>query len=434
MDYHVTPEEVAGFVLDRLPKERTRAVILHLLQGCKSCRALLEPNLPVLFSSWNCSQEVSPPLSAAYDEAMDRAFDAFGLRVPRKTLEESRQEALELLTSGGLEALDALPPDLVGQPMIEALLEWSWSLRFEDPKQMVRLALAATLAAGRQDEWELGTQATEDLRCRAWIELSNAYRVADELDLAENAFSRARDHLMEGTYDGLLGARYFVVAGSLYTARRNFGMARISFDIATNLYSEYGDEHLAGRSRIMKGIAIGFSGDTEEAIHNVRLGLSTVVEERDSMLVLIAKQCEARFLADCGRFHDALCIFGEAERLGLSAGGHLNLLKIRWLEGQIQAGLDELDSAELSLSEVRQGFEEAGLGYKAALVGMELAMVLMRQGRIEEGERTARECAEVFFSLQLQRELHASALLLQAAVEMRQLKLTTLYEVIDRLR
>jgi hypothetical protein len=434
VDHHVTPAELDGFVLDGLSEERAKGMILHLLRGCEPCRALLEPYLPALFGSRSRFQEIPPPPLAAYDDPMDRAFAALGLNVPRPTLDESRREVLALLASGGLESLDGLPPDLAGRPVIEALLERSWSLRFESPDQMVRLARAATIVAGGLDERELGAKETEDLRCRAWMELANAYRVADELDWFEDALGRATEHLLKSTEDGLLGARYFTIAGSYYTARRHFGMADAAFGIAANLYRLHGDEHLAGRSLIMKGIATGYAGDAEEAILQIEQGLSSIDKDREPGLLFSALQSQAWLLADCDRFSDALRKVSTLKWLRLGPVSHLNALKLRWLEGHIRAGLNQLDRAERCLAEVRQGFEEAGLGYKAALAGLELAAVLLRQDRVQEGEKIVLECAAVFLSLQIRRELQASVLVLQTAAKMRQLKVSTLYEIIDRLR
>jgi tetratricopeptide (TPR) repeat protein len=432
VDPHVTPAELDGFVLGRLSRERSREVVRHLLLGCNPCRELLEPYLPALFGSRNQLQE-APPL-AAYDEVMDRVFASLGLRVTRKTLEESRREALDLLVSGGLEALAEMPPDLAGRPVIEALLERSWALRFEDPNQMVRLARAATIVAGGLDKRELGARETEDLRSRVWMELANAYRVADELDQAEDALGQAAEHLTESTHNGLLGARYFTIAGFFHTARRRFGIAGAALDIASTLYRLHGDEHLAGRSLIMKGIAIGFAGNAEEAIHLIEEGLSSIDESREPEILFSALQSQAWFLADCGRFTEALRKISALKWRRLGPTGRLDELKLRWLEGQIRAGLNELDRAERSLAEVRQGFDEAGLGYKAALAGLELGAVLLRQGRVGEGEGIVRECAAVFLSLQIRRELYASVMVLHTAVDMRQLRLDTLYDVIDRLR
>src|SRR5436305_9590873 len=104
-----------------------------------------------------------------------------------RTPEDSKREALALLAAGGLAALLDAPPELSGITLFEALLERSWALRHEDPVQMVQLTRAAALQATHFDEGEIGTREAADLRCRAWTELANAYRVADELDRAEEA-------------------------------------------------------------------------------------------------------------------------------------------------------------------------------------------------------------------------------------------------------
>ena len=86
----------------------------------------------------------------------------------------------------------------------------------------------------------------------------------------------------------------------------------------------------------------------------------------------------------------------ELRRRHPDAGGRLNELKVRWLEAHIFIGLEELDRAELALRLVKEGYEEAGLPFKAALAGFELGTVLLRQGRFAEATETVLECAGVF--------------------------------------
>ena len=82
----------------------------------------------------------------------------------------------------------------------------------------------------------------------------------------------------------------------------------------------------------------------------------------------------------------------------------MGALKLRWLEGHIHVGLQDLDLAEQALREVRQGFEEAGLGYKAALAGLELGSVWLQQGSFADAEEIVLECADVFLCLGIRRE------------------------------
>ncbi len=417
MDYrHSTLAELEELMRGGLSAQQARAVVLHLVRGCESCSSKMAQHLPALFGPEHSLATSPPPELDVYDEALDRAFAAVG-------------------PLGGLEALQDTPPsDLQGLPLYEALLERSWALRHDDPDQMVRLARSAALLADRLNESEIGTREVADLRCRAWAELANAYRVADELDWAQDALNRATSHLVLGTQNEILGARFLDVVASYFAARRSFDLASTTLDIVATIYQLHGDPHLAGRALIMKGIFIGYSGEAERAIHSIQQGLSTVDERRDAALVFSALQCQARLLVDCGRLREAHWALRSLRQRNLDGGGRMNELKVRWLEGQISVGLEEFDHAEQALADVKQGFEEVGLGYKAALAGLELGAVWLRQDRFQDAERIVLTCADVFLSLQIRRELMAAILMLRQAAEARYLSLSALQRVISLLR
>jgi tetratricopeptide (TPR) repeat protein len=380
--------------------------------------------------------EVPPPPFAPedYDASIDRVFALFGLGSPaNRTSEEIKREGLHLLATGGLAALSDAPPELSGIRLFEVLLERSWALRHEDPIQMVQLARAATVQAIRFDEREIGTKRAADLRCRAWTELANAYRVADELDRAEEALILAVESFHLGTLDPLLGAWYFTVFASQQAARRRFDLAGETLALVASAYRQQGDHHLAGRALVMQGIFSGYLGNSEEAIRSLRRGLGDIDEKRDPGLLLAAVQSQAWFLVDCGRFVEAHQALIDLQRRGLNPGGRISALKLRWLEGHIHAGLKDFDAAEQALREVKKGFEEAGLGFKAALAGLELGAVWFQQGNFDDAEKIVLQCADVFLRLDIRRELVASLLLVRKAAESRHLSFSTLQKVIDLL-
>jgi len=296
---------------------------------------------------------------------------------------------------------------------------------------MVQLAQTATLLADRLSASALGARELAELRCRAWMELGNAYRVADELDRAADALGQAA--LLLGEDTGGLGARFLTIQASLYAARRHFDLACTAQDLVVDIYRRLGDEHLAGRALIMKGIFIGYRGDPEESVRTIELGLSLVDKRRDPGLVFSAAQSQARFLVDCGRFQEARRALWDLRGLNSDVGGRVNELKVRWLEGQIYVGLNQLDNAEQALRQVKQGFEETTLPYKSALAGLELAAILLRRGRLEDAAELALECTETFLSLGIQREVIASILVLRRAAEKRCMTLALLQQVIDSL-
>jgi tetratricopeptide (TPR) repeat protein len=437
LGHHPTAAELERFVSSGLSAERSRAVIVHLLRGCDRCRGKLALHLPGLFGRRDLPEPPALP-PEAYDEAVDRAFGTVrGLvaDLPAfRTAEQKKREAVALLASRGLEGLADAPPDLQGLPLFEALLEQSWVLRYENPNQMVELARCAALLADKLSESEHDAQEIADLRCRAWIELANAYRVADALDRADEALDRATTHFAQGTQGELLGARFFDVLASQYAARRSFSMACSALDIVAEIYRQHGDEHLAGRALIMKGIFTGYQGDAEAAVRLLQQGLSAVDESRDPKLVVSATQATVRFLLDCGRFRDARRTLWELRRRNPDFGGRLNELKVRWLEGQIFVGLRDLDRAEQALRQVKEGFEETGLPFKAALAGLELGAVWLRQDRFDAATEIVLEATGVFLSLGIEREVLASVLLLKKASELRSLTLALLNPVIASLR
>ena len=264
-------------------------MILHLLHGCEECSLTLLPYLPRAVPDRGPSEAPLPFPPKAYDAPIDRAFAAvLRPRAPGRRLEESKREALALLLAGGLEALADAPADVTGLPLFEALLERSWALRHDDPPQMVQLARAAALLADGLNEGEIGARKVADLRCRAWTELANAYRVADELDPADNALGQAIEHFLQGTRTSsswLASSPYSPLssrpaATSIWRARRWISCMAI--------YRRHGDIHLAGRSLIMQGIFAGYAGDAERAILNFEQGLSMIDEARDPGLVFSA--------------------------------------------------------------------------------------------------------------------------------------------------
>jgi tetratricopeptide (TPR) repeat protein len=325
--------------------------------------------------------------------------------------------ALSLLESGGVEELAEAPSDLKGLPAYEAFLERSWNLRNDDPDEMVRLAMFATLVAGKLDPAVHGAQQVKDLQCRAWAALGNAYRVADDLDAADFALGRAAELYLEGTQEELLGARLFDLQASLYGARRSFAAALQTLDVVHELYLRHGDLHLAGRALIKKGSYCGLSGDEGEAIRLSRRGLEMIDPEREPQLALSAVHNIAFFLIGCGKFREARALVWQNLPLYDAHGGQLHRVKLQGLRGLICAGLGELDRAEEYLVAARQGFGEAGVRYHAAIAGLDLAVVWLQQGRREKARDLVLECAQVFLELRIHREALAAVLVLQRAFE-----------------
>lgn len=412
MNDHPTWIELREFWNGDLAAERVRRVVRHLLEGCQLCGALLPIELKVLFGFPLGAAELEETADA-YDAALDRAFAAVAQRIcrPDGRLEWIRE------TLASPQPRPAGADSTVGPPGFEALLERCAAVRYDDPARMVDLARFAASLADRLDSRQYGTKRVANLRCRAWTELANAYRVADRLREGLNALDTAAGSFVAGSADEALGARLLDVQASLDADRRRFAAALESLDVVQAIHLRRGDRHLAGRALLTKGLYTAYAGDPERSAELLEEGLALVDRRRDPGLVFGAVHNLARSLMECGRFAEARELL-RSNRPS-DPGGRVNRLKVRWLEGEIAAGLGELDGAERVLAEVRLGFEEIDLPYKAALAGLELAAVHLRQGRTEEARTRGLEAVEVFAGLGIAREAMAAVLVIRAAFERR---------------
>jgi tetratricopeptide (TPR) repeat protein len=328
-------------------------------------------------------------------------------------------KVLELLREQGANGFVRAPHGLRGLAGYWALLERCQEVRFDDPAQMIDLARLAALVAERLEPKIFGDKQVADFRCLAAIELGNAYRVADRLDEADKLLGEAAELCLQGTGGTHLRARLCDVQASLLADRRRFEAACEALEAVREIHRRAGDSHLAGRALISQGLYTVYQGKPEEAIDLIRRGLQLVDGDRDPQLLFVAIHNQARCLMEAGRFREArTLLWTNLQRYGESVG-RVNSLKLRWLRAQIDCGLEELERAEQGFLEVRRGFGEVGLRYTEALVNLELALLLARQGRAEESRDYALEAAEVFLSLGIRRELLAAVLVLRQALELR---------------
>ncbi|HYG61981.1 MAG TPA: hypothetical protein VEL74_05335 [Thermoanaerobaculia bacterium] len=323
------------------------------------------------------------------------------------------EEALALLAERGPEALARGPERLRGPVAFEAFLRHSWAVLHADPAQAIESARWATRFGSRLDPEELGARGLADLRCRAWAILGNAYRVADNLSAAEFAFTEAFNHFAAGSRDRSLQARLLDFQASFRADQRRFPEAIALLDRVFAIFQERGDEHLAGRALLSKGLFTGYSGDPEGAIRLIEEGLSRIDSGRDPNLALWATHNLSLFMIETGRFEEARALAHRNLRRFAEREHRIDFLKLRWIEARADAGLGLLDEAEEAFVEVREGMLDVGKRYHSALAALDLAVIHRRQGRPEEACSTILEAAEMFLEIEISREAIAAVLALQ---------------------
>jgi hypothetical protein len=334
---------------------------------------------------------------------------------------KARQDAVAILTSllsGERTWIELSASDLAtiqGVPQILALIEAGRSLRHHDAQAMLSFARLARYAADQLSPRGVGAESVADLRALAWGELSNAYRICDELAKASRAMNRAIYWSHRGSRSGLLLARVADLLGSLLASQRRFTEAVQLLGLVQKTHAEEGRTHLSGRALISMGHFTAWDGAPGKAIMFMRRGLDQIDPSRDPALVANTLHAMVSFLADLGHFRAARRLLWRCRILVIETGNALMILRLRWLEGRISAGLSDFARAEAAFQETRTGFLERGQVYPAALAGLDLAALWARQGRVAEVHALAQEMIATFRALRIAREAIVTLLILQRA-------------------
>jgi len=386
----------------------------HLRSGCALCQQQVDDLLRHAFA---------PAMDeAGQDAAWDRLFAALGERLSRAGSERSEAPArlAELLDRPWEEwpVLLRLDRRLQTLAVCELLIEKSFEEGFRDAARAIGLAERGLLLAGLLDGDRYGRSVVQDLQARAWAYLGNARRIAFDLAGAEEALTRAERLAEGGSADPLEEARILDLRASLLSDQGHFEQAAELLDVVIDIYSELNELHRKGRAMISKGVFLGYSGWHEEAIRQLRKGLSFVDWDREPRLVLMARHNLAWFLTDRGRAEEASRQLERFRHTYHEFSSSWTRLRLAWLEGRIAGRLGRLDEAESTLGEVRRGFLAEGQGYDASLVTLDLARLYLEEGRTAEVRTLAEEMLDVFLSHDIHRQALAALAVFQRAAEM----------------
>jgi len=385
-----------------------RAVIRHLLSGCPECRevarravalevpAAAEPALPSMTELLTRLQEAS----AGFESDRERAralIDDF-LRHP-----PARQWTL-LRNSSRFDSW----------AFAEKLSAAAYEAIYHDPHRSLELSRMALELVRRLEPGRLGN-AFHDLGGRILSRLGNAQRAIGDLPAAEATFSEARSELERGTGDPIEEADLLYFLSSLRRAQRRLDDALRLARRSRRLAQELGDGPREGRAWMAEGTIHSVAGDLEPALAAHRKALERIEEREDSRLALAARHNVLLDLVNLGRTAEALQELEILRPRYVELNDRSSLLRLRWMEGQLARKLGQNNRAETTLRESCEGFVAAELPYDAAVVGLDLALVLAEAGRHGEVAELAAELAGVFRSLGVGRETIAAWMVFEGA-------------------
>lgn len=394
---HPTLETMARWLAGRLEHETVlREIAPHLQAQCPICQEQYEQILRLTREAGHSDEEVgvvewreAPELLARLEEL------AFPERI-------RRAEEDEAFHTWGL---------------CQLLLQRSREVVSESPKtahERAELAIVVSrhLGAAYDLDWVL------DLRARAHAHVGNALRVLGELLSAETAFRKAVASLEQSqTGNTWAQAEIFSMKASLRIDQRRFQEARALLDKAQDGFRQEKDSHGLGKVFLQNAKLFQEMGDLEQAITLLQRADEAIDRSQEPHLYALAKQNLLGFLSLAGRFYEADSLLEEVWLLFRETARPLELVKLRWTEGSIASGLGRLDEAEAAYREAQRDLLKHGVLYSVALVSLDLALLLSRQGRTEELKLLAAELMEIFSAQEVHREATAALVLFQRACE-----------------
>lgn len=429
--------ELESFLLGDLAPRQAAPVLAHLMRGCPACQERMAPLASVMFSSGRNLPEPAPEVGAEYDFPLFRAFATarrFAATLAKEQAEVQGEAGSFLREVPTAEPSTAENVSIRDWQRCEALIEHTRTLRRVDPEAMVLLATLAVSLSRQLSPGTRGAADLADLQARAWAELGNARRIANDPNGAEADLMEALQLAGQGTGDPLLLSQLMDYTASVFTAQRRFDEAFRLLDWVYAISSHLGEPHAAGRALISKGVSAGYALASEESVRLLGQGLALIDARHDPKLALVAVHSLIFFLVDAGHLSLANLLLCESRPLYNAHAERLDVLKVLWLEGRIAEGLGDEAMAEEAFQEVRGGFEEFELPYDAALVSLDLAAIWLQRGRTSEVKDLVDETVAIFRARNIRREAIAALLMLREALQKEQATVALLRTVASELQ
>jgi tetratricopeptide (TPR) repeat protein len=474
---HPSPEQLRRFALSELDTVEADAIAVHLRRGCARCRCEVEAHLPLDLApaadsvAPAASPGAAPGVTTAPAEAADSTDPAASPPAPLDAYDRAIEAALASVRLHGTAAVEvrrrthqilaelragdtpelpppspaAIPPPVRARtaaapvtprrfPLFDAALRYSWELRQDDPARMIELARFATRLAPTLGEDGYTPAQVADFEARAWGELANAYRIGEQPALADEAIAAAFEHRARGTGDEPLEARLLSLQASVLGSRSRFRAALEVLSRLRAIHLRRGDRHGAGRALAQAGYYLGYWGLSEVALRTVGEAMTMIDAEVDPALCLNTQQTYIDLLVDCGRFQEAREQLGQHRARLLAGQGLLARVRLKTIEGRLEVGLGNLERAARAFTTARRRFQVAGSRRLAALAGLELAAVRMRQGRFGDANPPIAEAVDELVAIEAASEALTALKLLRTNHGISKLTAAQVQDAADLLR
>ena len=222
----------------------------------------------------------------------------------------------------------------------------------------------------------------------------NVRRVEGKLEEAEAGLAAANALWLAGSDpDGILDpGRLLDLEGSLCRAQRRFDDALDRLARARHV------SHHPARVLIKRGFTLEVMGEHERAVEAL-LEAETLLGPGDEPRLRNTVDFNlAVNYSHLGRFREAIELVERARPRAIQLRDELDLIRFDWLSGRIAVGLGQPRKARSLLERALAGFRKHRLWYDMALAFLELAALLLREGRKAEVKALTPVLADVFKS------------------------------------
>lgn len=415
-DDDVTREEILDVLEGGTPYERLiNSRLQHLLDQCRECRL----GIGSAFADHHGWVEDE----SANTEWLEVIVAAIKLG-PEGLERWGQMEADELLSVGPedrRELLEAKLDHYRAPVLVDELLARCESQVTQDPARALELAELAVEISLRCDPEAFGSLAFH-ARARAEAHRANCLRLQDDPQTAEESFRHAYElHSEANVADPEVEAEVCHLEASLAIDQRRFEEAERLLDHARELYRSLDKPQAVARTWINHANLQYHRGQPAAGLPALGAAASLLDLERDAQLHLTIRYSQALYAVEAGDVELAERHFEQHRELLESRAEPWFALRVLWLRAKIAQAKGWVFTAHGLYSRAREGFLAEGLGYDAAQVSLELALLELDAGDFQAVQDLAAEMLSIFQAQDVHREALAALVLFERAARTEEL-------------
>jgi len=300
--------------------------------------------------------------------------------------------------------------------LVEAMCQTSRCLGAVDRQIAFECARASLPLANAVPLGPLTAEARSELLALVQANIGNSFRCLDRTPEARSAFEQSFRHL-EMAADRPLGHTALILSlrASVDISDRNYPQAIATLGEAlSSLREEQAELH--ARIMLKRSSIRIYQRQFECALSDLNRTIDLLRDGEHPRLWCLAMQNRLLVATELGRWDVAETLVPEVGRSLRKLDDKVHLIRLRWSQARIALGRGRAAEAEDLYLQVREGFLHHQLAYNAALVTVELAQLLLEQGRLEQVKQYALETAAEFERQGVEPELIGAIALLEKAV------------------